>query len=408
MATRKFSRKTKGANAQVFVAKGIAITTDATLKDFIANAPLGEVGVFDGNEALHTNAITSAEEFFFVVKTTEGIRRSQKFKLAELTASKKTYVAPVKQISAIGWNRTSGACNHATLAAGQIFGVKIMETTEGYDPFPSWNFEYYTKANDTILDVLIKLAAKINDDSAPENKFNQRLVEARVVSDATYGNFAMTGTTPTLTFTNGSKYGVFGGTTPTFDGAVGDFLSIDAAATPTDAIGDIYKITAISATQITLDRPYIGTTIAMTEAQAEGTRLKKVTVVVAGGLEIKSIEDNAHFRLAVQENLVNADITYVTPVTVSSGTYRQVAELEAEGKIFAGETTNMVAQPEKWGTQDNFTVTDETYDIYHFNFLRSTAGIGVQAEYKSRANVIIAVAKSGGNVASSLDTYFGL
>jgi hypothetical protein len=409
MPVRKFSRKTKGFNAQVFVAKAIDVTTDATFKDFIANAPLGEMGVFDGNEALHTNAITSAEEFFFAIKTTEGVKRTPKYTLAELTKAKKTYQAPVRQVSAIGWNRTSGALNNAAIAAGQVWALKIMETTEGYDPFPKWNFEYYTKASDTsILDPLIKLAKQINDDAAPENKNNQRLVEARVVSNATYGAFVMTGTTPTITFTNGSKVATLGGTTPTIDAAVNDFLSIDASATPSDSVGDIYKVTAISAgVSITLDRPYIGTTIAMTEAQGEGTRLLKVTAPVAAGIELKAIEDDVHFRLAVSESLVDADISVVTPVTVSSGTYAKVLEMEAEGKIFAGETHNMVPQPEKWGQQDTFAVSGETYDIYSFNFLKSTQGIGVQAEYKSRASVVIAVAKSAGNFDTSLDTYFG-
>jgi hypothetical protein len=333
--------------------------------------------------------------------------------LTEMTPYKKLYTAPVRQVSAIGWNRTSGSTNHETLAAGQVFGLKIMETTEGYDPFPSWSFDYYTKSSDTILDVLIKIAAKINDDTAAENKQNKRLVEAKVVSDATYGNFAMTGTTPTLTFTNGSKFVQIesAANDGAIDAAVGDFLSVSASATPTDAIGDIYKIVAKGAGNdaiITLDRPYIGTTIAMTEAQAEGTRLKEVSSVVAAGIEFTAIEDNVHFRVAVQEHLIDADITYVTPVTYGNGTYLQVAEIEKEGKIFAGETTNMVAQPEKWGEQDTFTVVDETYDFYHFNALKSTQGIGVQAEYKSRSNVVVAVAKSAGNVDGTLNTLFGL
>jgi hypothetical protein len=414
MAQKRFTRKTKGYNAQVFVAKAIDITTDATLALFIANAPLGEIGVYDGSNAIHSDAITSTEEFFFVMKTTEGIKRTPTYRKADLVSARKSaYVAPVDQVTCVGWNRTGYATNHETIAARQNFGLKIMETTEGYDPYPTWNFEYTTKTNDTILDVLINLAKKINDDNGAENKNNQRLVEARVVADATYGNYAFTGTTPTLLVTSGSPYAQIesGANDGAADIAVGDFLSISTAATPTDAIGDIYKVIAKAAGNdalVTLDRPFLGTTTTFTEAQAEGTRVKKVTVVVAGGIELTTIWDNVHFRVAVNENLINADITYVTAPVIGKGTYEQVAALEKEGRIYAGETTNNVAQAEKYGQQDTFTVVDETYDYYHFDISVLENGIAPKATYQGKPQIVIAVAKSAGNVDGTLETLFAI
>lgn len=410
---KRFNRKTKGYNAMVFVAKAIDYTTDATLALFLANAPLGELGIFDANNALHDNAITAAERFFFVMKTTEGIKRTPDFSLAEITASKSLYVAPVRQVSAVGWNRTGGSTNHATLAARQNFGLKIMETTEGYDPYPTWNFEYTSKTNDDILTILGKLAAKINDDTAPENSQNNRIVQAQVVADATYGNYAFTGTTPTFTLTNGSNIAQIesGANDGASDMAVGDFFSVSVSATPTDAIGDIYKIVAKGAgndATVTLDRAWTGATTTFTEAQAEGTRIKKVTAVVAAGIELTTIYDDVHFRLAVNENLVDADISYVTAAIPGKGTYEKVLQLEKEGRIFDGETTNMVPQPEKWGQGDTFSVDGETYDFYHFDALKAVKGIAPDSEYKGRSHVVIAVAKSAGNVDTNLNTLFGL
>jgi len=411
MATRKkFARKTQGVNQQVIVAKAINITTDTTLADFIANAPLGEVGVYDGNGALHTDLIGATEEFFFVIKTTEGIKRSNTYLKSETVARKKAYVAPVKQVAAIGWTGSGGALNNATIAAGQIFSFKVIETTEGYDPYPQWLYEETAKSTDATMDVIQRLAKKVNDDNAIEHKLNRRLVNAIVKADATYGNYAMTGTTPTVTVTNGSTAVTLGGTTPTIDVAVGDYISFDAAAAPTDSVGDIYKVTAISAgVGFTLNRPYQGVTQTFTEAEAEGTRVKKVTSIVQIGLRLTAIDTDTHFRLAVQEELINADIdNAVTAFVRGNGTYDQVAALEKEGNTFAGETTQNAAFKEKFGTQDLFAVDGETYDIITFQALSGEKGIAPEAVHYERKQITVAVAKSSGNVDSTLDTLFGL
>lgn len=415
MAKKRFLRKTKGYNAQVFVAKAINYTDDTTYAAFIANAPVGEFGVFDGNLAIHNNLITSAEDFFFAIRTTEGVKKTQNFRLSDFSVSpirKKTYTAPVKQISFIGYNGSSGGVNGVTIAAGQNYNVKIIETTEGFEPFPTWNYEYTTKPGDTIVDVLRYIAKKMNDDSALEHIQNSRLLSVKLKADATYGNFALTGTTPTLTFTQGSDVVTVGGTTPTHDVATGDYLSIDSAAAPTDAIGDIYKVRSVPVANgsIYLDRPFTGTTVTLTEAQAEGTRLKKVTAfgTSAVGLEMTTVDNDTTFRIAANDEMRYADITYSTAATQSNGTSDQVADIEREGKIFYGETAINTQFASKYGQQDTFTVDGETYDFYHFDAIKTTSGIGTQIEYKGRSNVVIAVAKSTGNVDTTLDTLFAL
>ena len=410
MATKKQSRKTKGFNAQVFVAKAINITTDATIADFVANAPLGELGVYDGNNALHTDEITAAEEFYFVMRTTEGVKKTPTYKLADVTPRKKAYVAAVKQVSYVGWNGSSGAFYNPTVAVGDIYGIKVIETTEGNDPFPTWNYDYQAKASDTIYEIVLNLVNKINDQTAIEHKQNAPLVTAAIKADATYGNFAMTGTTPTITFTNGSAVVALGGGTPAIDVTVGALLSVSYSATPTDAIGDIYKVVAVSAgVSITLDRAYTGTTIAMTEAQGEGTRLKKVTSVVAYGIELTAIDYNTHFRLAVNENFVDATITLGAAYVKGNGSYDQVLVMEKEGQIFDGYTAFNNAFADKFQTPDTFTVVDETYDFYQFDVKKVEAGSGLQDfSYRQASGILIAVAKSAGNVGSTLTTLFGL
>jgi len=412
MAIKRFTRKTKGFNAQVFVAKAIDYTTDATYALFIQNAPVGELGIFDANNALHTDAITSTESLFFAMRTTEGVKKSPLYKLTDLTSRKKLYVAPVKQVAYVGWNRTGGAINNPTIAAGQTFLVRVIETTEGYAPFPTWSYEYTTKPTDAIIDVMRALAKKINDPNAPEHSQNLQLVTAKVTADATYSNYSLTGTTPTLTVTNGSTDVVLGGTTPASDIAVNDYISFAPSSTPSDSVGDIYKVISIIGTgdgQIyRLDRPFTGATQTYSEAESEGTRVKKAATFVNVGLEFTTIDNDVTFRLAVDENMVDADITYSTTYTKSNGTYEQVLAMEKEGQVFNGDTAQNAQFAADFGQQDTFAVSGETYDFYHFDFLKAENGIAPKATTSHRGYVVVPVAKSAGNVDTTLNTLFGL
>lgn len=405
---KRFSRKTQGYNAQVFVAKAIDYTTDATLALFLANAPVGELGVYDANGALHDNAITATEKFQFLMKMADGgIKASPFYSLSEIVASKKLYQAPVKQVSSIGWNGTGGSLNAAAIAAGLNYEFAVIETTEGYEPYPVWNYNYVSKASDALIDVMQYFAKKINDDNAIEHKQNKRLVDAKVKADATYGNYAI-GAGGTLTVTNGSD--VITTAVGTIDIALNDYISFDAAAAPTDAVGDIYKvIQIIDANNFRLNRVYTGATQTFIEAEAEGTRVKKVTAIVTAGLQLTCIDFDTHFRLAVREELVNADITYTTPFTKSNGTYEDVYYLEQEGQVFEGDTAKNAPFADKFGQQVSFAVAGETYDYYMFNFTKRTASSGgPNAEVVQKGSVVIPVAKSAGNVDGTLNTLFGL
>ncbi len=405
---KRFTRKTGGLNAQVIVAPAVAISADADLATFITTATLGEIGVFDGNNARHTNAIVAGEEYFVVQKTSGGIKRTTLQKWNDTTVLKKLYVAPVKQVSAVGYNRSGGSFNAATIAAGQTYGIKVIETTEGNEPYPTWSYEYYTKPSDTYTDVIIGLAARINNPKSAENKQNKRLVQASPVINGTFGNYTLTGTTPTATFTNGSAIVTLGGTTPALNAVVGDFISVDTAATPSATVGTTYKVIAISAgVSITLDRPFEGTTIVMTQAQAQGTRLKVVTAITAQGIEFTTVDFDVHFRLAVYESLVNADITYTTAYVKGNGEDYQVRDLELEGQTYAGDTTKNTVFAADFGQQDYFWLLNETYDYIEITYLRREDERGFSSQ-TAKGYITLACAKSSGGITAALATLFGV
>lgn len=411
MARKRQTRTVKGLNQQVFVPKPIAITTDATLALFLANAPTGEVGVYDASDALHTNAIVAGESLYVVQKKSDGsIKRSTLVKFSDCTFSRKTYVAPVKATGSLGWSGTAGALNLAAAPSnGALYELGIIETTEGYQPFPTWNYEYQAKPGDVEMDVIQALVKQINDADNLVYKQNQPLVTAKAKADATYGNYAI-GAGGTLTVTNGSTSVVTAVGTINF--VIGDFVAFDAAATPTDAVGDIYKIVGNpDANTWTLNRPYTGATQTFIEAEAEGTRVKSVTTIVKTGIVFTAINDQEHFNIIARQGLQYATIANLATYTRGNGIYEQINDLELEGNTFDGNTAgNTQFGNEAYGNPDRFAVVNgeaETYDLFHIEAKQDSSLIS-PIQGKMKLNIIIAAPKSAGGLSASLNTLFGL
>ncbi len=408
MATKRFTRYTKGRNQQVIVSKATAVSTETTLALFIANATAGQIGVYDGDGALHTNAITSGEYFTVVQMRSDGsIRKTTPQLWSNTTASRKAYVAPVKAKGSIGWDATNltGALNLPTIVARQYFELAVIETTEGNQPFPTWNFEYQSITGDTELDVLEGLAKIINNSASIQYRNNKQLVTCKIKASATYGNYTTTGT---YTVTNGSV--TVATTVSATDPAVGDFISFDAAAAPTSAVGDIYKVVAVSAgVSFTLNRPYTGATQTFIAAEASGTRVKKVTAVLASGLEFTSLENIAHFRLVVRQNLKDATIENLTSFARGNGDADMIGELEKEGNTYAGLTAgNTVFGNSAFGVEDLWVVlSTETYDTFNLLIAQNVQQVAGGTQDRALEYITIAAPKSSGGISASLNTLFG-
>lgn len=408
----KFTRYTKGHYEQIVVAKAIAITVQASYAAFVASAAVGEIGVFYGDTNLLVNiALVAGKTYFIAQKRTAGTYRSPIYTFNGSTFLRTAYVAPVRCTGSLGWNGTSGAMNLAAVpAAGKQYEFGIIETTEGNDPYPSWNYNYTAKANDTEMDVVQALAKLVNDLTNPIYRTNSALVSVKAKAVGTYGNYTMTGTTPTITFTNGQTLVTLGGTTPTIDAAVNDFLSVDAAATPTAVVGDVYKVTGVVAgVSITLNRPFQGATQTFTQAEAQGTRIKKLTVITATGIVFTDLADNEHFRITARSEFLFADISSLLTYVRGNGTYLQVQELEAEGLLIQGNTArNTVFGDAAFGNPDLFVVSPaETYDLFNFN---CTMNANLSNSFESgthKATFMLAAPKSAGGLSASLNTIFG-
>jgi len=404
MGNTKFTRTTKGRNQQVIVPKAVAYTVQATYPAFLANAAVGEVGVFKDDLTLKTTAIAAGEVVFIAEKMSQGTKRTNYIPWSTVTARKKLYVAPVKQVSYLGWYGTGGSLNLAAVpAAGKEYELEVLETTEATQPFPVWNFMYTAKPNDAQIDVIEALVAQITDFTGIQYKQNRQLVTAKVKASATYGNYTTAGT---VTVVNGSPVATL---TAAMDVAVGDYISFDAAAAPTAVIGDIYKIIAVNAgVSFTLNRPYRGAGQTFIAAEASGTRIKKVTAILQTGIEFTAINANETFVLAVRSELNNTDRTYPT-YTRGNGMGTQVMELELEGDTFAGGTSKNTQFDQDFGRMELFATAAETYDYYTLDAAQDQNLVQNWPQGgKHTLHVIIPTPKSAGALGTTFNTLFGL
>jgi hypothetical protein len=410
MPVKKFTRYTKGRNQQVIVPRAIAVSTDATLPLFISNAAIGGIGVYDGNNARHTDLITANELFFVVQKRSDGsIRKTTPELFSSVSVRRRTFTAPVRAVGSIGWSGTVGASNVPTPALGQYYEIAIIETTEGNQPFPTWNFEYRLVTGDTQVTAFSQLAKQVNDTTSIQYRNNKPLVTAKVKVNGTYVAMTLGGTTPTLTATKGSNILTLGGTSPVSSAVVGDLISIDAAAAPSNLIGDVYVIIAVSAgISITLDRPYQGNTQIFSQAEAQGTRINRITAVITAGLEFTAINVDEHFRVIDRQALSNATQQNLTSYIRGNGTGDRIAELEKEGNSFTGLTAgNTVFGNNSFGIEDLFAVETETYDTFNIEVNQFINQTGDSTSERSKEFITIAAPKSAGGITTFLNTLFG-
>jgi hypothetical protein len=136
-ARKKYPINTLGLTAEVFVLPIIAYTNDATLALFIANAVEGEMGIYlnDTNKTLVSAALTAGQEYLIAQKRDGLVHLSQPitYRLADVTSC--AFVNNVLQVD------TVVVASPATVR-GQVFQVKIMDTTFSSDSFPFWTLTF--------------------------------------------------------------------------------------------------------------------------------------------------------------------------------------------------------------------------------------------------------------------------
>lgn len=399
----KYSKNLSGQKLKVFVSNPIEYTDDTTYAAFVANAPEGELGVFNAAGTVRTTLLTATDEFFIAQKRDGFVNKTPNILFGDLFRKKySAYDAPVKQVTYIGYNGTSGDIGFnfttATPTNTLTFFISVRETTPGNQPFPVQ--EGYATVNSSTTDeytILARIVSQLNGDFDYERTEPDKFVKAEITS-----NGALTELTQNLTVVNGSQTIVAAGSITI---ATGTLVSIR---------NTIYKVTVGgTGTSFTIDRPYqgdsetiaVGSTVdqAATMAYTSGTNLL--------GVKFTSIEFESHFVVSPFTGLTSDTVTASTAWKLGSGSGTSVRALEEEGVIFdgVGSTVNAAFRAD-YGYPTLFSSTSKNYNLFFLEFapkILPSAALPIY-EQKQIERITIAAPTDATTPSNELQTIFGL
>lgn len=401
-----YSKNLSGLNQKLIVANQIEYTDETSIRNFMANAVSGEIGVYLQDGSLQTGAL-SAGDVFKIVQMRDGfVEATPLIKWDDLFRSLYTaYVAPVRQVSYIGYaatgsddlsfNFTGAAVDNALTA-----GISVRDTTPGNQPFPvQEGYATITSSTQDEYETLAQIVSALNGDYDYERTQPDRFVKAEIVS-----NGALTELTEDATVINGSTIVTFAGNQTIATGAFVAFRGI------------VYKVAVgVSAgTSLTIDRPYQGASetfdvsasvdLAATIAYTSGTTKL--------GVKLTGLSDECHFKITGVDNLYLSPITYTTAWKLGSGSGASIVEWEKrEGIIFdgVGSTVN-AAFKDDFGQPTLFGSSSLTYNLMFLDFspgILPSAGLP-NYQQNQIERVVFAVPASGTNPNAELRTIFGL
>jgi hypothetical protein len=148
--------------------QGGGTVADATEANLLQD---GALAIFLLDGTLVTAATTPAsianyKQFLVAVGTASGVFWSTPIDRDMFYRAYCAYVAPVKQITHIGYNGSSGSFNFpASLVAGDVATLGLGLWQEGREPSINWqNYNYTVKTGDTEVIVIQALIDAINND----------------------------------------------------------------------------------------------------------------------------------------------------------------------------------------------------------------------------------------------------
>ena len=183
----KYWKSTLGVFADVLIAKQVdysgtgAATGVTDYPTFVSTAVEGEFAFFNndtlalvaGTTSGSPAAVTPAGStvwLFGALKRDGYVERTRKFRLSEFEAKRMPYAAGVAQ--------TSKAVFSGTAVAGEYYSVKVIETTPGYQQFPTWEYGVTVLSGESLATALGRLVAIINNKTNVINKDTDCIVTA--------------------------------------------------------------------------------------------------------------------------------------------------------------------------------------------------------------------------------------
>lgn len=299
------------------------------------------------------------------------------------------YTLYTKQVAFLGFNGTSGSLGTGVLADYDDAGVQIISRIAKSEPE-----EDYTTSSTTVLaaDNLITAAGKVSEALNRDGKVNSYVI-------APIGGTAVTAT-GAVTFVKGSAVvsGITGGVTvntwltATINPQTGQLVAIATA----NSILAVYKVIAVGASSITLERPWEGASYTTTVAAFNAAVEEAASASTSVGLALVSnISPYQTFEPLGTGILANATRTISTAPAVGmfpgSGTPDMVRELELEYFINAGFWNTA----DKYLRQPTSLVANVGYDLYFIDFEVGVSGYAPLASKQTEPYSITLAVQDG-------------
>lgn len=402
----------------LFVGKDVTPTTGS--RDALST---GQLGIFKNGATSGSNdALTAGDRFMVAFKDANGqVLMSPEIKYDNIYSKNKTdYAAAAQKVAYVGYNGTSGSI---TVGNSDIYILRVVlqDPTRTLAEHPLYEYaEYSSDAAATqreIAEGLIENAV-YNFTSLKPRKVT--VVQPSLVcssptnsGDDFVGNFIVVNGSKYATAANSGQYAT------NTDIAVGDYVRVGATATTAVALtSNVYKIVSISGTTtktIEFDRPIVEASgtytggnytqvipTATVDNAAFGIKLTGVALPFEVGKVKYGVLD---FEVVLNEAFDATVITEAVAPSKGSGTYQEIAELEAFLSGNRGETYRVASYPVS--KLPNATVGD-TYNMIVIHYYNDDTQ-GLDRNVRAYGTLMIATdADSSGTPYASLQTVFGL
>jgi hypothetical protein len=398
---------------EVIVGSAVAYTDDTTYEAFITNSVEGEIGFFNADtKAVISGAIGATTRFFLALKRGGRIFKTTPSLGSEVKKTKVAYVAPVKQITDIGFG------TKATLTVGNIVYTARAGGTGGnsititvVDP----------AGNNAALsvgvvsnDITINLAT--DGASAPTSTGSQVLA-ALQASAAAMALVSVAGTgTMTTVQAAAAQTALAGGAAATAPTAGEEYnleimdLTTQAQPFPT------YMYSYVAKTGDTIASVIAALVALINDTTSFANRDRDLIVTATSGtgvLTLTAKDYGVTFNVLLQQKTYTAASASVrAKMKLGSGYYEQAAEMELAGDIYGGVQTQYPethTAPDDWGKPPSLVLSTNTYNMYQWSKIPWENSRTPHNQWSPGLKVFgLAVPSNGTNPSSTVDTILGV
>lgn len=381
-----------------YAASKTSATTETALSpETLANGAIGIYGIDDtaandnaGRLTLITVNTTAAgkiadsaykgKSLYLAVGTADGCFISNPVQVDNISSVRgKAYVAPVKQVSYIGYDSTTSS---GSLSLDQFLdkdegSIGIVVTNLTTQQFPNQTFSTgRIYANSTPIEILNGVAARA--------KANQN----SVITVGIVSNGAQTDLDNTASVTNDSVV-----VNSTAHGlSVGDIINVS---------GETYSVALVpTVNQFHLDRPYHGAT----DAALAVTEIGELADVTEYGFKLTAKNIGDYFETSANGIFERATHSTPTPTQLGSGSGPQIVAMEKNRSAYLGYHDRLDTRVKAPVIQTDVSLNYDLYFIVANNEVKNRAMMG----YKNNVELNIALAFPTGGSNSNQSSFEGI